>query len=149
MLTDMNCESNLDVCLSRATLCPLHLSDHFMLEQLQTLAARMRWTHPLLMLTGIFALIFSGWVVTGSNTSAEESLMIPAILVFGWCFLLLTFLALFKVVPPVAVPGMPFSRRIRLRLRRALLWVIALGFIALTIALLIVSAKLLATWLTA
>ena len=103
----------------------------------------------MLMVTGVCALIFSGWVVIGSNSSAEESLMIPAILVFGWCFLLLTFLALFKVIPPIAAPGMSLSRRIGLRLRRALLWLIALGFVALTIALLIVSAKLLATWLTA
>lgn len=117
-----------------------------MLDRFSRLARQLRWTYPLLMVTGVLALLFSAWVVIASGQAAESSLLIPAVLVFGWCFLLLSFVNLFRSVPPAPQQQDPFGRRLLRRLHRLTLTLIALGFIALTVAMAVVSLKLLSLW---
>ena len=120
------------------------------LDRLHQLALRLRWTYPLLMFSGLAALGLSAWVAIFSAENAEETLLIPAVLAFGWCFLGLTFLNLFRSVPARLGPDIKgFLPRIARRLHRGLLWLIAAAFIALTLALLLVSYKLLSTWIAA
>jgi hypothetical protein len=120
-----------------------------MLHQLHSLAIRLRWTYPLLMIIGAMALAMTAWIAIGSDNSAEESWLIPAILLLGWCFLLLCFLNLFRVVPAIPVPGMGWRQRLLLRAQRGFLWAVALGFVMLTLALVVVTIKLLSTWMSA
>ncbi|MEX2130144.1 MAG: hypothetical protein WD772_01550 [Pseudohongiellaceae bacterium] len=118
-----------------------------MLNRFSQFAQHLSWAYPLFLVIGTASLLFSLWVIVLSPTSAEEAGFIPAVLLFSWCFLLLCFLNLFRFVPPSPTPQDKFGRRLMLRLHRATLIVIALGFSALTLAMLVVSYKLLAIWL--
>ena len=120
------------------------------LDRLHQLALKLRWTYPLLMLSGLAALGLSAWVALVSADNAEQTLLIPAVLAFGWCFLGLSFLNLFRSVPARLGPETKgFLQRLARQMHRGFLWLIAVAFIALTLALLLLSYKLLSTWLAA
>ncbi|MFM1896784.1 MAG: hypothetical protein RLZZ385_1858 [Pseudomonadota bacterium] len=115
-----------------------------MLDHFYKVAMRVQRLLPLLLVVALLALVLAVWVVVESARGSDDSLFIPALLVFSWCVLLLIFSKLFLVVPAAPTGREKFFRRLSIKFRRSLLAILALAFGALTLALLIVSFKLLA-----
>ena len=118
-----------------------------MLDRLQQHAARIHWLRKPLIGVAVFAVIFVTYVATNSGEGSNDQLLIPLILLFCWSGLAYCFINLFQVVPPKANSQLNFLRRQLARFRRALLTIVALGFLVLTGALVVVSFKLITTGL--
>lgn len=103
----------------------------------------------MLIVLGAAALATALWIAIQSGDSAESSGLIPALLLCGWCVLLLSFVNLFHAVPPSAGPGLDWRARLAISLQRALLWGVGFGFLLLSLALVLVSYKLLSAWFAA
>jgi hypothetical protein len=115
-----------------------------MLERLHNLAVRLAWVQPLAVTVGILALLVAGYLATGQETLTEQYL-IPAILLFCWCLLIYTLVGMFITPPPVIEPGMGFFIRQRARFYRLLRTLVALAFLSLTVALALLSYRLIST----
>ena len=114
-----------------------------MLDDFQKLAVRVYAWQPLVVVIGALALLLAIAVLIDSSRGRDDSLFIPALLVSGWCALLLIFCRLF-----IEVPGQPEHKagllhRLGIRFRRSLLFLLALGFCLLTVSLAVVGFKLL------
>ena len=77
----------------------------------------------------------------------SDALLMPAILGFCWALMLYSTGELFQSIPDKAGREATFRRRIAVRLRRGLLWVLGILTIASGVALLILSYQLMRVWL--
>lgn len=112
------------------------------------LARKISRAYGYLMIFGALALAASGWMVIQSLGGSESAGFIPALVIFGWCLLLLCFINLFRHVPSAPATGERWLKRVLIRSHRFGLWVIAAGFLSLTLGVLSVSLKLLFVWLS-
>jgi len=112
-----------------------------MLERLHNLAVRLAWVQPLAVVVGILALLASGYLAVGHDVLTERYL-IPAILLFCWCLLVFTLVGMFREPPPAKDGRMGFFRRQLVRFQRFLRSLVALAFLALTAALVVLSYRL-------
>ena len=115
-----------------------------MLERLHYLAVRLAWVQPLVVIIGFAALLASGYLATSKDALTEQYL-IPVILLFCWCLLVFTLVGMFRAAPPVKDESMGFFRRQLVRFQRFLRTLLALAFLALTVALVVLSYKLINT----
>lgn len=109
-----------------------------MLTRLQGIATRLRPARHLLLVTAALALCGAGYILVTSRTQAGDLYVIPLMTLFAWSAMLYAFAMLFMHVPPEPEPGMKLLRRCRIRIKRAGYWIIA-------VAMLLVSAFLVAT----
>ncbi len=115
-----------------------------MLERLHALAVRLVWARPPAVIGGILALLFSTYLATGQDALTDKYL-IPAILLFCWCLLVYTLVGVFMIQPPHSESGAGFFRRLRVGFHRFLRILMAMAFLALTMALALLSYRLIST----
>ena len=115
-----------------------------MLEGLHRLALRLAWIQPLAVVIGFLALLASGYLATGQDVMTDQYL-IPAILLFCWCLLVFTLVGMFRAAPPAKDESMGFFRRQYIKFQRFLRTLVALAFLALTFALVVLSYRLIIT----
>ena len=114
-----------------------------MQERLHHIATRLVWIQPLVTAVAIAALVAALFFAVAPDADAETWL-IPALLLFCWSLLVVTLVSMFRTTPPAADRNTGFFRRQMIRLHRAFRNLLALAFLALSLALIILSYKLLA-----
>lgn len=77
----------------------------------------------------------------------NDTLLMPAILGFCWALMLYSAGELFQRIPDKASREMTLRRRLAVRVRRGMLWVLGMLMIASAAALLILSYQLMRVWL--
>lgn len=113
-----------------------------MQEKLHELAVRLSWLQPLAAIAGLSAFLVAGYIALDPGMELERKL-IPTILLSCWCLLVFTLISLFRANPPVVDRSQGFFLRQKIRFRRFLRNIIAVLFLVLTAALLILSYRLL------
>ena len=117
-----------------------------MIERLQRIASFLHRLRLLILLAGLtFLLAFCLSLFESGGLNSDDH-MIPSLVGFGWAVTLFSCANLFLEVPPVAAAGSGFRVRWGVKLRRGLLWLLAIFIIGLSLALLMLSYKLLSTW---
>ncbi|GJM12723.1 MAG: hypothetical protein DHS20C12_11260 [Pseudohongiella sp.] len=118
-----------------------------MIERLQRIATLLAWFRiPIFVLAG-FSLLVLFLSVLENPLLDGDSLLMPAILGFCWALMLYSTGELFQAVPAKPQSEVPFRERMALRIRRAVLWVLAVLTIVSTAALVVLSYQLLRVWL--
>lgn len=112
-----------------------------MLEKIHRAASRAALLLPFAILVAIGAL-FALAASLQAGTMGQG--FIPSLLVFCWSLLLYSVISVFRHPPADPEPGARFLVRLASRLRRAARWAATLLFLTLTIALVVISYKLLA-----
>jgi len=112
-----------------------------MLEKLHNLAVKLAWIQPVAVVAGLSALLAAGYLAIGQSALTDQYL-IPAILLFCWCLLVFTLVGMFRAPPPVIDRSMGFFRRQLVRFHRFLRSLVALAFLSLTVALIVLSYRL-------
>lgn len=115
-----------------------------MLERLHSLAVKLAWIQPLAVFAGVLALLTSSYLAIGQDALTDQYL-IPSILLFCWCLLVFTLVGMFRSPPPAKDASMGFFRRQSVRFNRFLRTLVALAFLSLTAALILLSYRLIVT----
>ncbi len=76
-----------------------------------------------------------------------DTLLMPAILGFCWALMLYSTGELFQFIPAKASKQEAFGSRIKVQLRRGLLWILGILTLISTVALLLLSYQILRVWL--
>ena len=113
-----------------------------MQEKLHELAIRLSWLQPLAAIAGISAFLVAGYIALDPGMALEQNL-VPTILLSCWCLLVFTLISLFRAVPPTTDRSQGFFLRQKIRFHRFLRNIIAILFLVLTAALLVLSYRLL------
>ena len=118
-----------------------------MIERLQRIATILaRFRLPLFVLAG-FSLLVLVLSVLDNPLLDNDGLLMPAILVFCWALMLYSTGELFQEIPDKAGSEATFRRRMGVRVRRGILWVLGLLTIVSAAGLLILSYQLMRVWL--
>tara|TARA_B110000858_G_scaffold198432_1_gene264909 strand:+ start:2797 stop:3153 length:357 start_codon:yes stop_codon:yes gene_type:complete len=118
-----------------------------MIERLQRIATILaRFRLPIFVLAGFSLLVFV-LSVQDNPLLDNDSLLMPAIIGFCWALLLYSTGELFRDIPAKAGPGATFRRRMALRVKRGIRWILAMLTIVSAVALFILSYKLMRVWL--
>jgi len=121
-----------------------------MLEQLQGYAVAVRGLRVPFIGFSVLAFLLAAYVTIvpgGPDEPINDSLFIPAVVLFRWNFLFYCLISVFQVEPPAFNSSMGFLRRQITKFRRALRIIVALGFFVLSLSLIVVSFKLISTGL--
>lgn len=115
-----------------------------MIERLQRIASVLLRVQALILLSG---LVFMGLFAWGlfQLESDRNTLMLPALAGFCWSLLLFAFARLFNEVPERPQSTQRLGRRWSLKIRRALMSVMAVLMLLLTLAVIVLSYQLLRT----
>ena len=118
-----------------------------MIERLQRIATVLaRFRLPLFVLAG-FSLVVLVLSVLDNPLLDNDRLLMPAILGFCWALMLYSTGELFQEIPGKAGSEATFHRRMGVRVRRGILWVLGILTIAGAAGLLILSYQLTRVWL--
>ena len=121
-----------------------------MLEQLQRYAIAVRWLRVPFIGLSVLAFLLAAYVTIdpgGPDERINDALFIPAVVLFCWSILFYCLISVFQVEPPAANSSMGFFKRQATKFRRVLRSIVAMGFLALSISLIVVSFKLITTGL--
>ncbi|MEZ5489971.1 MAG: hypothetical protein R3F50_06585 [Gammaproteobacteria bacterium] len=113
-----------------------------MQEKLHELAVRLTWLQPLAAIVGVSAFFVAGYVALDPGMELERKL-VPTFLLSCWCLLVFTLVSLFRAIPPAIDNNQGFFLRQKIRLQHFLRNILALLFLILTVALLVLSYRLL------
>ncbi|PCI77468.1 MAG: hypothetical protein COB20_08145 [SAR86 cluster bacterium] len=118
-----------------------------MIERLQRIATILaRFRLSIFVLAG-FSLVVLVLSVLENPLLDSDTLLMPAILGFCWALMLYSTAELFQVIPGKASSEATFRRRMAVRVRRGILWVLGTLTIASAAALFILSYQLMRVWL--
>jgi len=118
-----------------------------MIERLQRIATILaRFRLPLFVLAG-FSLVVLVLSVLDNPLLNNDGLLMPAILGFCWALMLYSTGELFQEIPDKAGSEATFHRRIGVRVRRGIFWILGLLTIVSVVGLLILSYQLMRVWL--
>ena len=118
-----------------------------MIERLQRIATVLaRFRLSLFVLAG-FSLVVLVLSVLDNPLLDNDRLLMPAILGFCWALMLYSTGELFQEIPGKAGSEATFRRRMGVRVRRGILWVLGILTIAGAAGLLILSYQLTRVWL--
>jgi hypothetical protein len=117
-----------------------------MLNTLSELASKLHWLKPIAYFLGLgtLALVIKSLFFSAANTG--DVYLIPGVLGFIWSLLLISMLLIFPGTPGQPVKTDKFFRRIKIRIIRGVYFLLALLFIGLTLAILLLSLKLIGVW---
>jgi hypothetical protein len=118
-----------------------------MIERLQRIATILvRFRLPIFVLGG-FSLVALVLSVLDNPLLDNDALLMPAILGFCWALMLYSAGELFQAVPDKAGSEATFRRRMGVRVRRGMLWILGVLMMASAAALVILSYQLMRVWL--
>ena len=119
-----------------------------MIETLQTIAKKLQRTKPLIL---IVALLFSGLflaTLSGVDGIGNDAYLIPSVLGVIWAALLFVLISVFPYVPAKPDKGLGFFARLKIRIKRGLYSIFGVFMIVLTIAVVLISSRMLVIWFT-
>ena len=114
-----------------------------MIERLHRIATLLSRYRPVLLILAALGFILVLGSLVGNPWLASYEWLMPALALFLWALLLYSLSWLFLTIPGPEQSGMAWRQRIARRFRRALLWVAAALFLALSAAVLFLSYQLL------
>ena len=118
-----------------------------MIERLQRIATILvRFRLPIFVLGG-FSLVVLVLSVLDNPLLDNDTLLMPAILGFCWALMFYSAGELFQGIPDKAGSEATFRRRMAVRVRRGILWVLGVLMMASAAALIILSYQLMRVWL--
>ena len=118
-----------------------------MIERLQAIAT---FLSRFRLFIGLFGVIFAELFLMSLfevGSAAEYDLLIPAIVGFCWAATLLSFASLFISIPAKFERGANLGARLISRIKRGLAQGLGLLMISLTVALVLLTYRLLGVWL--
>ena len=118
-----------------------------MIERLQAIAT---FLSRFRLFIGLLGVVFAGLFLMSLlevGSAAEHDLLIPAIVGFCWAATLLSFANLFNSIPAKVESGANLRARLISRIKRGLAQGLGLLMISLTVALLLLTYRLLRVWL--
>ena len=118
-----------------------------MIERLQRIATILaRFRLPIFVLGG-FSLAVLALSVLDNPWLSGDSLLMPSILGFCWALMLYSTGEIFQTLPAKAGAEDRLARRVSLRVRRLLFWLLGMLTVFSTLALMVLSFQLLRVWL--
>lgn len=113
-----------------------------LLHRLQGLARRLRPALRLFVGLGVLSLLLAACLVLFADPETSDPLLLSSVVALLWCLCAAVFITTFETVPPPA--GMSRRRWPRLKRGIARMWyrLLALAFLGLTIAALLLSKRL-------
>lgn len=118
-----------------------------LIDTLQKIAVRIQPIRlPLAFLSVFF---FAGllYIILTSTTHSGDLFLLPAIIGLLWSLSGYAFILNFRSVPPWDSATGGFFKRLKLRLFRLWYWVLASLFLGTTLALIVISIRLLRLWM--
>jgi hypothetical protein len=113
-----------------------------MLDTLQRLARWLRPAAPLLALAGVALLLLCIGLLLLTEAPRTDHLLLPAIAGLVWCLCGYVFILTFQHVPAFPADDMRGWQRLRRLIARAWHWLLALIFIAATIAAYMLTSRI-------
>jgi len=117
-----------------------------MIDSLEIVAKRFRWSKPLVFMIGlVFLSLFFGSIFGLSGISSDIYL-IPSVLGVIWSALFFFLVSTYSYIPPKPTNGTKFFFRVKVHFKRGIYHVLGVVFILLTIAVISLSFKMLGVW---
>jgi|FLMP01.1.fsa_nt_emb hypothetical protein len=118
-----------------------------MIERLQRIATVLASFRLSIVVLAGFSLVVLVLSVLDNPLLDSDTLLMPAILGFCWALMLYSTGELFQEIPDKAGSEATFLRRMAVRVRRGMLWILGILTIASVAALLMLSYQLMRVWL--
>ncbi len=117
-----------------------------MIDALEIVAKRFRWSKPLVFMIGlVFLSVFLGSIF-GLRGLESDIYLIPSILGIIWSAQFFFLVSTFPSIPPRPTKGTKFFARVKVRVKRGMYHVLGVVFILLTIAVVLLSFKMVGVW---
>lgn len=113
------------------------------LSRLQAFARWLRPARPLFVGVGGLAFLLAAYLVVFGDPQTSDPLLLPAIVGILWSLCAALFVNTFETVPPAAGPELRGWTRLRRRLTRLWYGLLAIAFLGLTVAALLLTRRLL------
>jgi len=117
-----------------------------MLERVKRIAICLTPIRKWVLLLALVALGAMAYVLSTSQTQAEDIYLIPTLVLFIWSLTVYSFLGVFSNIPPLAISGETFLRRLALRARRFFYYVLLAVFGGISLFLVVTSWQLAGAW---
>lgn len=117
-----------------------------MIDRFQALASKVQRLQPVAIGIGIACLAAAAYFALSPPAPESERFLLPAIIGFLWSVSATSFISIFRSVPEKADASATRWQRIRLGAWRGWYWLMALLFFGTTLAVVVVSQKLLSVW---
>ncbi|WP_295541454.1 hypothetical protein [uncultured Thiohalocapsa sp.] len=114
-----------------------------LLCRLQGFARRLRPALPVLSALAALLFVVAAYLAVFGDPQRSDVVLLPAIVGFLWCFCAVVLIGTFASVPPPVTAQMTGWARFKRRLARGWYGVLALAFLGLTVATLLLSNRLL------
>ena len=119
-----------------------------MIETLSKISKKLYWTQPIIMLIGVGSLSFFIYTVFSSGTTENDAYLIPSVLGFIWSLLYLLLVSAFPYVPEKPDQSIKFFKRIKIKFKRGIYYLIGIVFVVTTLSAIVLSFRLINIWLT-
>ena len=119
-----------------------------MIETLESISKKLRWTKPLVLIIGLICFILFFAAIFELKGLNSDIYLIPSVLGVAWAALFFFLLSTFPYVPAKPNKDEKYFAKLKIRVKRVLYHLLSVIFIVLTIAVIIVSFKLLSIWHT-
>jgi hypothetical protein len=113
-----------------------------LLNRLQALARWLRPARPLFVGVGAIAFALAAYLVVFGDPQTSDPLLLPAIVGLLWSLCAALFISTFEAVPQPAGPDLRGWARLRRRAARLWYGLLALAFLGLTVAALLLTRRL-------
>ena len=117
-----------------------------MIEVLQSLAKKIRWAKPFILIIG---LVFFGLFLTtvlGVEGMSDDVYLIPGVLGVIWAALFFTLISIFPYVPARPARDTALLAKLKIRIKRGLYYILGVLLIVLTMAVIFISFRMLVIW---
>jgi hypothetical protein len=113
------------------------------LDRLQALAQRLAWLRPALAAAGLVLFALAAALVVFGDPQSGDGVLLPAIAGGLWCLCAWLFIDTFAAVPPAPAADLHGWGRLKRQLARLWYLLLALTLLGLTLAVLMLSQRLL------
>jgi hypothetical protein len=118
-----------------------------LIDTLQKFAIRLQTGRLWLLLLSGFLFLVLLYIVVTSTTPSGDRFLVPALIALLWSLSGYAFILNFRSVPRWDNGAGGFFKRLKLRLLRFWYWVLAAMFFGTTLALLLISIRLIRVWM--
>lgn len=117
-----------------------------LIDRLSKWAGRVQWLFPFAVLIAVACAIAAGVIILSSTHHADDRYLLPALVGLLWSLNACAFIVGFRTVPGPAEGSDGGVLRIRHGMRRARYRLLALAFVGTTVAVIVITFKLLSLW---
>ena len=117
-----------------------------MIDRLAKISSRLYWLKPIGFIFSSGFLLLFGYSVLFRSAGEMDVYLIPSILGTLWSLLLISIIYIFPNVPSVPSADVNYIDKVKIRLKRSLYYLMGLIFLVLSIAIILLSLKMLGIW---